>query len=150
MNEVNEIEAITNDINIAEITKEVCEALKKLDTYNESINDYLSTLDKKIDFWEHIIELNKLNTSQIYRVYKEIKRLRTIRRKVKNDMELLRTFKDHRQKLNFPASVEGISTEIFKLNNLQSKRKYSYSEYTEDEIKDILGEINEGKVVENN
>lgn len=150
MNEVNEIETITNDINITEITKEVCEALKKLDTYNGKVGDYLSTLDKKIDFWEHIIELNKLNTSQIYRVYKEIKRLRTLRRKVKNDMELLRTFTAHRQKLNFPASVEGVSIEMFKINSLQSKRQYSYSEYTEEEIKEILGKNNEGKAIENN
>ena len=143
MNEVNEIETITNEANITEELKNICGSLQKLDTYEENINNYLSTIDKKIDFWEHIIELNKLNTSQIYRVYKELKRLRKIRRKIKNDFELLSTFKRNRQKLNFPASVEGIVMEVCKCDSGQNKRKYSYLEYTEEEIKEILGEIRE-------
>lgn len=137
--EINEIEAITNELDICEEIKTVCKCLNKIDTYGDNISNYLSILDKKLDFWDHIVEFDKLNISHIYRVFKERRRLRRIRRKVKNNQELLFTFNKHRQKLLHPTSVDGISIEIFKSKSYIDKRQYSYAEYTDEELAMILG-----------
>lgn len=139
-NEINDIEAITGKIDICEEIKVITDALYKIDTYDSNVSNYYSIIDKKLDFWDHVIELDKLNIAQIYRVFRERKRLRKIRRKIKKDLELINTFNKHRQKLLHPASIKGLSMEMGKIQSIINKRQYSYSEYTDEEIREILGE----------
>lgn len=139
-NEINEIEVITNKINISDEIKIITDSLYKIDTYDSNISNYYSIIDKKLDFWDHVIELDKLNIAQIYRVFRERKRLRRIRRKIKNDLELINTFNKHRQKLLHPASINSLSMEMGKIQSIINKRQYGYSEYTDEELIEILGE----------
>lgn len=102
-------------------------------------NGLISICDKKIDYWEHYIEFNDLNLKQLYRVYKEIKKLRLERRKYKNDAELIRTFKEHEQKMMNAQNREMLLIQVCKTDGKQKNAKYSYSAYTEEEKNKILG-----------
>lgn len=139
MKEVDNIEETVNNMNVAEEIKKVCDILKRIDEYDSKVSGFYSTLDKKLDFWEHVIEFKRLSVSQIYRMFKEMKRLRTIRRKVKNDLEILSNFNKHRQKLTYSASTDSLLMEVCKFEGIQNKRRYSYLEYTEGEFQTILG-----------
>lgn len=122
--------------------KQAIQLLKDNEEYYQQLNGengLISTCDKKIDYWEHYIEFNSLNLKQLYRVYKEIKNLRQERRKYKNDAELIRTYKEHEQKMVNVQNRDMLLIQVCKTDGKQKNAKYSYSAYTEEEKNKILG-----------
>ena len=129
------------------------EAIRLLDENEDrvsEINAAYSQADRKIDFWLHRIELEQIPVTQAYKIIKEIKKQRQIRRQCKNELELMRVFKDNENKLCNPGNRKILLAQIGKTANKQENAKYNYDAYSEDEIKDIFDIwIIDGKKEEN-
>ena len=85
-----------------DIVEEITNAIKILDeveSYTESLCEALSNQDQKTSDLLHYIENNNINAAQSCHLIKEIKKVRMERRKIKNDMEIARAFKDNVGKL---------------------------------------------------
>lgn len=129
-------------MDVTEKLKESFDILKDIDDYNNQLlgeNGYISTCDKKIDYWEHYIELNPLKVTESYKILREIKRLRILRRKYKNDAELIKVLNDNSEKLKNINFRSILLTQVHKTKTRQENAKYSYDAYTDEEIKNILG-----------
>lgn len=119
--------------------KESVKLLKENDEYFQQLNGLISQTDQKTDYWLHYIEFNSVSLKEMYRIFKEIKKLRLERRKYKNDFELMKVFKDNEQKLCNPANREMLLNQVCKTDNRQKNAKYNYDAYTEEEKNAILG-----------
>lgn len=127
--------------------KQAIQLLKDNEEYYQQLNGengLISVADQKIDYWLHYIEFNKPSSKEIWRIFKEIKKLRMERRKYKNDAELIKVFKDNEQKMQNASFREILLVQVRKTENKQKNAKYGYTAYTEEEKNQILG-IEEGK-----
>jgi hypothetical protein len=125
---VDVLEKLTDSIKI----------LNEVDEYKDSLVDRLSEQDKKLSDLLHYIEKNKLSTAQCYRIVKEIKKQREIRRKVKNDMNILSTYDKHINKLLNTNNRSMLLAELYKVDK-RLQAEYKNRLYTEEEINEILG-----------
>ena len=66
---------------------------------------------------EHMIENNNITSKSAYRICKEIKKVEEERRKVKNDIELGRTFTSHLNKLLNEDNRKFLISELKKCEN---------------------------------
>lgn len=112
--------------------------LNEVDEYKDSLVDRLSEQDKKLSDLLHYIENNKLSTAQCYRIVKEIKKQREIRRKIKNDMNILSTYDKHINKLLNTNNRSMLLAELYKVDK-RLQAEYKNRLYTEEEINEILG-----------
>ena len=122
--------------------------LKEVEQYNDELigeDGLISTCDKKIDFWEHYLELETLRVTQVYNICKEIKNQRNLRRKYKNDAELIKLYKDNEAKMQHVDHRDMLLVQLHKTETKQKNAKYSYSAYTEEEKNRILGIKKEGE-----
>ena len=122
--------------------------LKEVEMYNnELIGDsgLISTCDKKIDYWEHYLEFEPLKPAEVYRICREIKMQRNLRRQYKNEAELIKLFKDNEGKMQHVDNRAILLTQLYKTDTKQKNAKYSYSAYTEEERNEILGIKKEGE-----
>ena len=124
-------------MNIVEEIKEISDKLDEIDNYNSGLGQQLSSIDKKQQDILHYVENNKLSAFGCYRLFKELKKVRLIRRKIKNDMELSKIYLEQKTKL--------LSTENrkFLLQVLYKKEKsldseYKMQEYKEEELETII------------
>lgn len=124
-------------MNVAEEIKDVVERLDKIDEYNNSLTDNLSELDCKQQDLLHYIENNKINVLWCYRMIKEIKQIRQKRRKVKNDMELLSKYNEHKNKMISKENRQFLLAEIYKKEKMLSKN-YTNKQYTDEEMQKII------------
>lgn len=125
---VDVLEKLTDSIKI----------LNEVDEYKDSLVDRLSEQDKKLSDLLHYIENNKLSTAQCYRIVKEIKKQREIRRKIKNDMNILSTYDKHINKLLNTNNRSMLLAELYKVDK-RLQAEYKNRLYTEEEINEILG-----------
>lgn len=119
--------------------KQAIDLLQQNEDYYSELYNLQSVTDKKIDFWLHYIELNNVPVTQAYKIIKEVKRLREQRRTIKNELELMKIFKDNEQKLGNASNRRILLTQVSRTDNKQQNAKYSYDAYTEDEMNEILG-----------
>lgn len=119
--------------------KQALDLLQQNEDYHTELYNLQSEADRKIDYWLHYIELNNVPVTQSYKIIKEIKRLREQRRIYKNELELMKVYKDNEQKMVNAKNRQILLTQICKTNNKQQNAKYSYDAYTEDEVNEILG-----------
>lgn len=121
--------------------KEAVRLLKEVEEYNNELNGengLISTCDKKIDYWLHYLELEDLKVTEAYNILKEIKNQRILRRKYKNDADLVKVFKDNEAKLQNVSNRDILLTQMYKTDNRHKNQKYCYSAYSEEERNDIL------------
>lgn len=129
-------------MDIVENLRESIRLLKEIEDYNDQLvgeNGLISICDQKIDYWEHYLEFEKLVPGQVYRIAREMKRLRILRRKYKNDAELIRVYKANEMKMQNKGSRDILLVQIHKTDTRQKNAKYCYSAYTEEERNCILG-----------
>lgn len=119
--------------------KQALNLLQENEELYSKLSDDLSETDKKIDYWLHYIEFNNIPVTQTYKIIKEIKKLREKRRIIKNDLELMKVFKDNEQKMVNSKNRGILLNSICKTDNKQQNAKYSYDAYTQEEIDEILG-----------
>lgn len=125
-------------MNVIEELKEAVSIINKVDEYKDSLVDRLSEQDKKLSDLLHYIENNKLSTAQCYRIVKEIKKQREIRRKVKNDMNILSTYDKHINKLLNTNNRSMLLAELYKVDK-RLQAEYKNRTYTDDELEELLG-----------
>lgn len=122
-----------------DVLKNIDEAVKllnELDDYQDSLSDELSKQDLSLSDLYHFIEFNKMDSKACYRMVKELKRVLSKRRKIKNDMALLRTFESQKDRLQKKSNRDFLISNIHKQD--KSLKQYSYNIYTEEELKEIL------------
>ena len=122
-------------MNIVEEIKEIVNKLNKIDNYNTALPQKLSVLDEKEQDLLHYIENNKIGTFASYRIIKELKKNRTERRKIKQDMELAKTFDEHKNKIpsknNRQSLIQSICDKEKQLHTEYKNRQYSNEELQE-------------------
>ena len=126
---------ITIDISL-EIDKAI-EILNDVDEYTGNLVDRLSEHDKRTTDLLHYIENNNLNAPQSCRMVKEIKKIRQYRRKIKNDIEISKVYRDNINKLINKDARLMLSTKIHKLKK-QLESDYQNRIYTKEELENIL------------
>ena len=70
-------------MSVIENIKKAISLLEENENYYQELFELQSQTDKKIDYWLHYIELEKVPVTQSYKIIKEIKRLRNLRRQYK-------------------------------------------------------------------
>lgn len=126
-------------MNILEKIKQIVRLLHENEESIEVLKNKLSDSDRKIDYWLHYIELENVPVTQSYKIIKEIKKLRQERRTCKNELSLMRTFKDNEQKLCNDQNRDILLSVVCKTNKKQEEAVYSYDAYNQEEINQILG-----------
>ena len=124
MNLIEEIQALINKLN-------------EVDEYNQSLGDKLSLEDKKICDLLHYIENNRLSAFECYRIVKELRSVRVIRRKIKNDIEIAKTLDANKNKLISKDYRQFLISELYKKDK-QLNTKYNNRYYQENEIEGML------------
>ena len=99
--------------------------------------DELSVYDKKTTDLLHFIENNNLNAAQSCKIIKEIKKIRQERRKIKNDMEISKVYRDNINKLINKDTRNILVNKIHKTEK-QLESKYQNRIYTEEDIQNIF------------
>ena len=130
------------ETNIVDNIKTAISLLEDNEEYYQTLvgeNGLISMADRKIDYWLHFIEFENINLKELWRIYKEIKRLRVERRQYKNAAEVARIFKENEQKMCNLANRKFLLIHICKTENKQRNATYSYNAYTEEERDEILG-----------
>ena len=124
-------------MNIVEEVKEIISKLNAIDSYNSSLPQQLSIIDKKQQDILHLIESQKISAFEAYRIIKELRQVRIGRRKIKNDMELLRVYDENKNKLSSNENRQFLLHEVCKKEkNLNTE--YKYQEYTKEELESII------------
>ena len=126
---------------IENLTKAI-ELLKEIEEYNDQLHEdsgLLSTCDRKIDYWEHYLEFEDLKVTEAYNIIREIKNQRILRRKYKNDSELIKIYRDNQAKLQNKQHRDMLLSLVHKTRNKQINAKYNYDAYTDEERDEILG-----------
>lgn len=124
-------------MNIAYELDNGIQILNKVDEYIDTLVEELSNYDKRTTDLLHYIENNNLNAPQSCKIIKEIKKIRQERRKIKNDMELSKVYKDNINKLVNIDSRNMLMTKIHKTEK-QLESEYQNRIYTQEDIDNIL------------
>ena len=103
----------------------------------DTLVEELSTYDKKTTDLLHFIENNNLNAPQSCKMIKEIKKIREERRKIKNDMEISKVYRDNINKLINKDSRNMLISKIYK-SEKQLESEYQNRIYTQEDIENIL------------
>lgn len=123
------------------------EVLQKINTLVSSLDDIqklkddhsnaMQEVEYKISDILHLIELNDIPDSACKKVIAELKKLRILRRDLKNQYEILRAFDTHKEKLLKDNSRFMFKAEIGKTEKrLQST--YNNRVYTEEELNNFI------------
>ena len=121
---------------------EVIDKLNKIDEYDIMLPQLLSEYDEREQDLLHYLEKNKINVLWCYKYVKELKLIREKRRNVKNDMERLNKFKEHKSKLvSIKENRQLILAELNKREN-QLNCPYKNRRYSEEDLQKILRGVN--------
>ena len=126
-------------MSVLENIKQALNLLHENENNYSKLVDALSETDKKTDYWLHYIELNNIPVTQSYKIIKEMKRLIEKTRFFKNELEIMKLFKDNEQKMVNSKNREVLLSSVCKTDSKQQNAKYSYDAYTEEEMNEILG-----------
>ena len=124
-------------MNIVEEIKEISDKLDEIDNYNSGLGQQLSSIDKKQQDILHYVENNKLSAFGCYRLFKELKKVRLVRRKIKNDMELSKIYLEQRNKLLSTDNRKFLIQALYKKEKSLNS-EYKMQEYKEEELESII------------
>lgn len=126
-------------INIKEKLEEASIILDEVENYGSSLENNLIEVNQKQQDLLHLIENNTLKTNECYRVIKELRNVRTERRRIKNDIELFNTFRLHKNQMLSIENRKFLKGLIDKKQEQLLNSKYKNRVYTNEELKNILG-----------
>lgn len=125
-----------------EVLNNIKEAIRLLEENTDAIeglSETRSLCDRKVDYWLHKIELETIPVTEAYKIIKEIKKQRNIRRECKNALEILKVFEDNEGKMCNTNNRKILLNQVCKTANKQANAKYSYDAYTDEELAEIFG-----------
>ena len=121
--------------------------LKEVDDYQKELlgeDGLLSVCDRKVDYWLHYLEFEDIKVTQAYNILREIRKQRLLRRKYKNDADLIKTYKDNEAKMQNASNRDLMLVQIHKTDTRHKNAKYCYNAYTDEERDAILGVKKDG------
>ena len=124
-----------------DILEKIKIVIKNMDEIEERIEELpalQSEVDYKLQDLYHYIENNQIKTNEAYRLVKEIKRLRAIRRDYKIEYELINEFRNNYQKLTQTNNRKMLLACVGKKLK-QITAEYRNKGYTEEELQGVLG-----------
>lgn len=114
-------------------------ALSKIEQLNTDLPNQQSEIDSKLTDILHLIENNKLNTKQCYRVVRLIHELRTERRNILNSYEIVKQYKTNEAKLQNEGNRQLLLADIKKNEKRLNNSKYTNRVYSKQELLDLIG-----------
>lgn len=124
-------------LDVVENLEQIVSCLDEIQRLKENHSSAMQEVEYRISDILHLIELNDIPDSCCKKIIAELKRLREIRRDLKNQHEVLRTFETHKAKLTADNSRFMFSSEIGKtVKRLGST--YNNRIYTKEEIDAFL------------
>lgn len=126
-----------SDEKIYSLIVELINIFNNIDEMIDTNSNRMQEIDLEINDWLHYIENNEIDEKQSIKIIKELKRLRDIRRHLKNEYEIEKIYKDNYSKINGSNSRPFLLTEINKVKK-QLNSNYKNRILTEDKIKEIL------------
>ncbi len=117
--------------------KEIVEKLDELDNYSIALPQKLSVVDSKEQDILHLIENSKISTFNAHKILKELKDIRQERRKIKNDMELLKVVEDNRDLLSTKQKRNTLIQRMVERNKFLNA-EYKNRQYKQDELEEKL------------
>lgn len=125
-------------VDILEKIKLVVQNMDEIEGRMDELPNLQSEIDYKLQDLYHYIENSPIKTNEAYRLVKEIKRLRTIRRDYKIEYELINEFRNNYQKLTQTNNRKMLLACVGKkLKQITSE--YKNKGYTDEEIQEVLG-----------
>lgn len=117
---------------------EIVDKLNEIDNYDSGLSQLLSECDEREQDLLHYIENNKINMLWCYKYVRELKNIREKRRNIKNDMERITKFKEHKTKL--VSTIDNRQLMLAELNKREKQLNCPYKNrrYAEEELQKIL------------
>lgn len=117
---------------------EIVDKLNELDNYDNGLSQLLSECDEREQDLLHYIENNKINMLWCYKYVRELKNIREKRRNIKNDIERITKFKEHKTKL--VSTIDNRQLMLAELNKREKQLNCPYKNrrYAEEELQKIL------------
>lgn len=125
-------------MDILEKIKIVVENMDDIENRLGELPELQSEIDCKLQDLYHYIENNQIKTNEAYRIIKEIKRLRTIRRDYKIEYELIKEFQNNYQKLTQINNRQMLLAVVNKKLKVITT-EYTNKGYTNEELQDVIG-----------
>lgn len=126
-----------SDEKIYSLIVELINVFNNIDEMIDSNSNRMQEIDLEINDWLHYIENNEIDEKQSIKIIKELKRLRDIRRHLKNEYEIEKIYKDNYSKINGSHSRQFLLVEINKTKK-QLNSNYKNRVLTEDKIKEVI------------
>lgn len=117
--------------------EEITDIINKLDVLEDAIEklpSQLSIEDSKISDLYHILELKKLNSTQVWHLSKELKKVLLNRREIKNKMIIGNQFITIKGKLNNKDNRRMMLSELGRKNKIIHSKKFDYNQYSEEQL----------------
>lgn len=117
---------------------EIVDKLNEIDNYDNGLSQLLSECDEREQDLLHYIENNKINMLWCYKYVRELKNIREKRRNIKNDMERITKFKEHKTKL--VSTIDNRKLMLAELNKREKQLNCPYKNrrYTEEDLQKVL------------
>lgn len=117
---------------------EIVDKLNELDNYDSGLPQLLSECNEREQDLLHYVENNKINVLWCYKYVKELKSVREKRRNIKNDIERINKYKEHKTKL--ASTIENRQLLLAELNKREKQLNCPYKNrrYTEEELQKVL------------
>lgn len=116
----------------------VVDYLDNVQAIKDNHSSAMQDVEYRISDILHLIELNDIPDSCCKKLIAELKELRILRRNLKNQYELLKTFETHKEKLLKDNSRFMFSSEIGKTVKRLNSCIYSNRVYTQEELDNFL------------
>lgn len=126
-------------IDILDKIVNICSELDTIEEYDNGLSDALSNVDSKLSDLYHYIETNKLKTNQCYRIIQEMRKVLIERRKIKNDMELMKIYHQNENKLLKGTNRQILLSSVGRTNKRLTESEYINRVYTKEEIEELVG-----------
>lgn len=117
---------------------EIVDKLNELDNYDSGLPQLLSECNEREQDLLHYVENNKINVLWCYKYVKELKSVREKRRNIKNDIERINKYKEHKTKL--ASTIDNRQLLLAELNKREKQLNCPYKNrrYTEEELQKVL------------
>lgn len=117
---------------------EIVDKLNEIDNYDSGLSQLLSECDEREQDLLHYIENNKINMLWCYKYVRELKNIREKRRNIKNDIERITKFKEHKTKL--VSTIDNRQLMLAELNKREKQLNCPYKNrrYTEEDLQKVL------------
>lgn len=124
---------------VMEIILKICNLLNQVDDFANDVPVKSQEYDEKLSDLYHFAETNKMDAKMAYRFCKELKKVLQERREFKNNVEILREYKNQKQKLNSGIDNRKLFITEMKKRVNRLNQPYKNRSYKEDELKEKIG-----------